>query len=150
MRWRFMDRVIGFEPWTAIEGRKTISLEEYSLLEPFGRKGSFPESLVIESCVHLARWLVVVSSAFEQTCILSAIDRFGFDRETVAGSALILSLKVTDRQGRNVHLACSVAGGGHGVGHGNLVVSLLPLNEAVVGEDMRTLWQELYGKTPRT
>jgi len=150
MRWRFMDRVIRFEPWTAIEGRKTISLEEYSLLEPFGRKGSFPESLVVESCVLMARWLVVVSSEFEQTCILSAIDRFGFDRETAAGSVLTLSLKVSDRQSRDVRFACSVASGVHLVGHGNMVVSLLPLNETVVGEDRRALWQELYGKTQRT
>ena len=78
MRWRFMDRINRFEAWATIEGRKAVSLEEYSLLEPFGRKGSLPENLVVESCVHLARWLVIVSSGFEQTCILSAIDQFRF------------------------------------------------------------------------
>jgi len=150
MRWRFMDRIARFETWAAIEGRKTISLEEYSLLEPLGRKGCFPESLVVECCVDLARWLVVVSSAFEQTGILSAIDRFGFDRETSAGSVLTVSLKVTDRQSRDVHFACTVASGVYRVGHGNLVMSLLPLEEAVVGEDRRALWQELHGKTQRT
>lgn len=150
MRWHFMDKVVRFEPWKAIEGRKTISLEEYSLLEPFGRKGSFPESLVVESCVHLARWMVAVSSAFEQTCILSAIDQFGFERETSPGSTLTVSLEVTDRQSRDVHLACRVGIGGQQVSHGTLAVSLLPLNEAIVAEDIRALWQELYGKTQRT
>lgn len=150
MRWRFVDRITRFETWAAIEGRKTISLEEYSLLEPLGRKGSLPESLVVESCVHLARWLAIVSSAFEQTCILLEIGQFIFEPMNSVGTALTVSLKFTDRHSHDVHCACSVTSEGRMVAHGALIVSLLPLQELVVGEDMRGLWQELYGKTQRT
>ena len=146
MRWHFLDRVIRFEAWKAIEGRKAVSLEEYSLLEPFGRKGCLPESLVIESCVHLARWLVVASSSFEQTCSLSAIERFEFERETVPGSALTLVLAVVGRQEGSIRLSCRVHAGGQPVGGGELTVATAPLRETATAEDMRTLWQELYGK----
>lgn len=149
MRWRFMDRITRFELWAAIEGRKTVSLEEYSLLEPLGRKGVFPESLVVETCVHLARWMVTVSSAFEHTCILSAVDGFRFDGEVRAGSVLIASLRVTDRRGDDMHCDCAVAGGSGRLGGGHLVVSLLPLRETGVAEDARGLWRELYAQTQR-
>jgi hypothetical protein len=149
MRWRFIDKIVRFEAWTAIDGRKTVSLEEYSLLEPLGRKGIFPESLIVESGAQLARWLVTVSSAFEQTCILSEIKQFDFSQGTSAGSVLTLSLRVTDRPNNDLHFACHVAMGGQLIGRGSLVASLLPLSQTVVVGDMQAMWQELYGKTPR-
>ena len=147
MRWRFIDRVTRFEPWSAITGLKTVSLEEYSLLEPLGRKGRFPESLVIEAGVQLARWLVAASSDFAQSCVLDAVDGFEFTGEAGAGSALNVSLTVTRRNGDGLRLVARALDGGRPVGSGTVGVRFLPLSEVAAPEDMRTLWQELYAKT---
>lgn len=146
MRWRFLDRIDQFDEWASIEGRKSISLEEYSLLKPLGRKGCFPESLIVESCVHLARWLVAASSGFERTGVLQAVDHFCFDREVGPGSVLTLSLSVADRQATGVRLDCRIVAGAHPVSRGTITLALLPLHECAVDVDMRALWQELYGK----
>jgi hypothetical protein len=147
MRWRFTDKVTRFEPWSAIEGRKAVSFEEYNLLAPFGRKGCLPESIVIESCVHLARWLVMASSGFSETCVISEMDRFEFARGTMAGSVLNLSLRVVERSEGRIRLACEVADRTESLGRGNMVASLEPLAEMDVVEDMRAMWRELHAKT---
>ena len=149
MRWRFVDSITRFEAWTAAEGRKTVSLEEYSLLEPLGRKGCLPESLLVETCVQLGRWLVVKSSDFERTCMLSEIDRFAFVRETAPGWTLSLAVRVTGTDADSLNLACSVTEGTLPVGAGNVRVSLAPLGIWAATEDVRAIWRELYGATSR-
>jgi hypothetical protein len=146
MRWRLVDSIEDVEAWTSIHGRKTVSLEEYSLLEPLGRKGCFPESLVLESCVHLVRWLAVVSSDFRQSCVLLEVGRFSVEHETKPGAVLTVSAKVLDKQEDKLTVECEVVIGGQRYGHGTIMLFLVPLGEIAVAEDMRTLWQELYAK----
>jgi hypothetical protein len=147
MRWRLIDRITRFEAWRAIEGRKAVSLEEYSLLEPLGRKGAFPESLMLESCVHLARWLVAASSGFERLCVASEVERFQIDRGATAGAVLDVSVTVSSRHADALRVACGVSSESRGIGRGAFEVSLFPLDAAAAAADMRTLWQELHGKT---
>ena len=145
MRWRFIDRITRWEPWMSIEGTKAISLEEYSLLEPWGRKGCLPESLIIESGVHLARWLTLASSSFETTCRLAEIENIAFIHETAPGDQLNLKLTVTERHPSELRLAGTVATGKQLIAQGIWIVTLEPIKETVIAEDMRTLWQELHG-----
>lgn len=146
MRWRLIDRIDEFERWTSICGRKTVSLEEYSLLEPLGRKGHFPESLVLESCVHLVRWLAAASSDFEQSCALLEVEPFVFEHETSPGNTLTVSATVLDRRNDRLEVECSVAIGSLRYAHGRIALSLLPLKEMDLVDNARTLWRELYGK----
>ena len=53
MRWQFVDCVDRYRPWSRIEGRKTVSFEEYSLLDVFGQSGVLPPALALESLVCL-------------------------------------------------------------------------------------------------
>lgn len=67
MRWRFTDKVLAFAPWQTIVTLKAGSLEEYSLLERWGRPGEAPAILTLEAGIQSARWLVEASSSFRQT-----------------------------------------------------------------------------------
>jgi len=67
---------------------KCVSLEEYFLLERLGRRGSLPESLVLASFVELARWLVVVSSEFESSALLTDVLGFSFRDPLGMGAVL--------------------------------------------------------------
>lgn len=145
MRWRFVDRVARFEAWAAIEGRKAISFEEYSLLKPFGRKGFFPETLALESCVELVRWLVAASSGFQQATVLSQVEDFRFEREVGMGEALQMSATITQRDEKELRIECSISSAGQPVGRGALSVAMQPLAEGFDRECVETMWRELYG-----
>ena len=146
MRWRLIDRIEEFEAWDSIRGRKTVSLEEYSLLEPLGRKGHLPESLILECSVHLVRWLTAASSAFEQSCTLLEVNSFVFEYETNPGNALTVSASVQDKQKDRLVAECSVEVGSRRCAHGRIALSLLPLKETDLADNVRTLWRELYAK----
>ena len=111
MRWHFVDRIGKFKPWQSIIGLKGISLEEYSLLEPFNRKSIFPESLILESCLHLARWLVMKSSDFTQTSVVSRFENAQFHNEAVMGDVLNIVLTVKSRGDALIEFDCNVTAG---------------------------------------
>lgn len=144
MRWRFTDRIEQFEPWARIKGRKSVSLEEYSLLRPFGRDGVFPEALVVESCVHLARWLVVRSSDFRQSGLLARVTGFSFESQTGMGDALTMVLTVQARRDETLELTGEVLGSARCVGRGDFALELTPLADLCDPEDLKAVWQELY------
>lgn len=145
MRWRFLDQIVRFEPWRAIVGRKVISLEEYLLLRPLGRMGSFPESLVLECCVEAVRWLVAASSDFAQTSYLSEIREFRIERETHMGDVLEVSASLTRRDGGQIEMECRVNTADSPVARGTIVVDLMPLNQAFDGVFVEGMWRELHG-----
>ena len=142
MRWRFVDRIDEFEPWARISGRKSVSLEEHSLLARLGREGVLPESLMVESCVQLARWLVAKSSGFEQTCLLAGIDNFTVEREVGMGESLLMTLVVRDRSEDNFRVDCEVGD----AAQGELLLTLIPLAETCDPENTATMWHEIYGQ----
>ena len=146
MRWRFVDRIEEFGPWAFIRGRKAISLVEYSLLNPFGREGVFPESLALESCIHLARWLVIRSSSFKSTCLLSEVGTFSFNNEVGMGDILSMGITVTMRREDSLKLDCEATKGEHLICCGGLTVGLMDLTGVADPEVMKAMWQELYVK----
>jgi 3-hydroxymyristoyl/3-hydroxydecanoyl-(acyl carrier protein) dehydratase len=140
-----VDRITRFEPWAAIEGRKAVSFEEYSLLKPFGRNGSFPESLLLECCVESARWLVTASSGFTQTSILSEVREFRIEREVGMGDSLEIVAHVQQRGEDDLRVECRVACSRGNVAYGDVIVALGPLNESFDREWVEGYWRELYG-----
>lgn len=146
MRWRFVDRIEEFRPWAFIRGRKAISLVEYSLLNPFGREGAFPESLVLESCIHLARWLVIRSSDFKNTCLLCGLGSFNFDHEVGLGHILRMGITVTLRREDSLQIDCEATDGERIIGYGALTMGMMDLSGVADPKAMKAMWQELYVK----
>ena len=143
MKWRLIDRIDRFEPWQHAAGAKTVSFEEYSLLKRLGRKGAFPESLVLDACVELARWLVAGSSDFAQVAALEQIEDFAFRTEAGRGDVLEISLTTLNRDETHLALKCAVAFAGREVASGKITVNLSPLSESFDREWLVGLWQEL-------
>ena len=146
MRWRFADKLNDFRPWLALAGTKAVSLEEYNLLEPFGRAGAVPESIVLEACVQVVRWLVSRSSDFEQTCVLSGVEGFAFSGEAGMGDVLEIRAGVLGRTGTDVEIRCEVTCGGRPIARGTVAVSLVPLANGFDRGLVEGTWQELHGK----
>ena len=146
MRWRFVDRVTSLEPWQGITGLKAVSLEEYLLPAPLGREGAFPETLIVECCVELARWLVVVSSAFAHNAVLREAAQFGFAQVADEGTVLELSAQTAGWSDSAITVACTVTRSDDALARGELVLSFLPL-AGEAREEMITRWREVHGAT---
>ncbi|MHC4661096.1 MAG: hypothetical protein ACYS8W_05350 [Planctomycetota bacterium] len=145
MRWRFVDRITELGEWKSISGIKTISLEEYSLLEPFGRKGDFPASLVIECCVELMRWLVLKSSSFEIACVVKEIPEFSFSRAAGIGEVLEVSASVFSRDDSSVGCSFSIKSGEDEIGSGRIYSVLIPVASGFDTDALKSMWEEVRG-----
>ena len=144
MRWRFLDAVTQFEPWHSAAGRKAISLEEYSLLDPLGREGEYPESLVLESAVELVRWLVMKSSSFERTCAVEEVQGFAILYHAGPGDVLEFEAKDARRESDRLTMACEVRRHRAPAARGEITVALFPLAGALDPEIAAAAWKELY------
>jgi hypothetical protein len=149
MKWRFVDRIRAFEPWREIAADKAVSFEECCLLERWGRAGEFPASLVLESCVEAARWLVAASSDFTRTAALSECDRFEFSHLRPA-APLAISVVVTSRSEQRLAVRAEGRAPGRSgpVAQGQLALDLLPLADSFDREWLMGLWRELYRDAP--
>ncbi|HUW31787.1 MAG TPA: hypothetical protein VM223_09265 [Planctomycetota bacterium] len=151
MRWRFADKLELLQPWQSIRGTKAVSLEEYCLCEPRGREGVLPETLVIECCVHAARWLVARSSDFRLTCELDAIDGFRFTGEAAMGDVIAMDVEAApdsraDAAGGSLHARCRASCGGRLIAEGGICVRLLPLAGHFDRDSTEAMWRELHGE----
>jgi len=147
MRWRFVDRIEAFESWRTIRGVKAISFEELSLLKRFGREGGLPECLIIEHCAELGRWLVMKSSDFERSAVLSGVDAFSFATPAETGDLLRTVAEIQDRKGDEVTLECRVRSKGRTVAEGTLAARLVPLTDGFDRSAVEGTWNELHAAT---
>jgi 3-hydroxymyristoyl/3-hydroxydecanoyl-(acyl carrier protein) dehydratase len=144
LRWRFVDRITALEPWRLAGGRKAVSLEEYYLLEPLGREGVLPESLLLEACAELVRWLVLAGSSFRQLALLGEVERFAFRRPVRLSEVLDLQAEVVERTDAALRAACRALDRGETVAEGRLALALMPLDEPDTVQALRERWLELH------
>lgn len=143
MKWQMVDRIDTFEPWSRISGVKSVSLEEYHLLEPFGCLGEIPPSLIMESTVHLTRWLVMASSNFQTGCILIEIPHLEMKGRAGQGDNLVLGASVLEKSAEYLKVNVSVEIGEKCVCKGTLVQGFLPLSYLIEPADLKTMWLSL-------
>jgi len=144
MRWRFVDRVTAFDPWGRIAGRKAASLEEYSLLERHGRPGEVAGTLVLESAVQLAGWLVMASSGFRQAALLEEVRDLRLEGRVGAGDAVEMTARVEGREDGRLDVSWEGFRGGEKIAGGRMALALVPLEGLCDPGRMEPLWKELY------
>lgn len=145
MKWRFIDRIDSWQPWQRLAGRKVVSLEEYCLGEPLGRRGVFPETLLLETAVEGCRWLVLASSEFVQSCSLAEVREFSVLQPVGMGAVLELTVALAPPpEAGYVTAVCELGTAAAGlVARGTLRLQLAAAAAHLATEDMRTLWQNL-------
>ncbi len=95
MKFRMVDRILDCDE-RSIRTRKTVSFEEFSLLKPWGRKGAFPESLLLQVAVESAALLLARRSSHTRTGVLSSVEELRFERETRPGAVLQCDVEVME------------------------------------------------------
>lgn len=144
MRWRLLDRVSRLDDWAFAQGTKAVSFEEYCLREPFGREGTLPETMVLESCVELLRWLVAHSSDFTLTCALAEVSGYEVAGEAGMGDCLHVEATIRDRQEFSLLADCKVTVADRLIAQGTVRVALLPMAGSFDVAWMRGRWCDLY------
>jgi 3-hydroxyacyl-[acyl-carrier-protein] dehydratase len=104
MRFLFFDRVIELEKGRFIRGVKSFSLSEEFLRNHFGKIALVPGAIMIEAMAQLLGWLIVYSSDFRASALMSLVEdvtvtprlRPGF-RAEIYGE--IVSISKTDSLG---------------------------------------------------
>ena len=94
MNFQFVDRIYSYEKDLSIKGCKLVSLEEYFLNRPHGRKKDFPSLLLIETIIQLASWLVIISSEFKKVAIISDFEKVEFLKIPSSGDKLLLEVNI--------------------------------------------------------
>jgi 3-hydroxymyristoyl/3-hydroxydecanoyl-(acyl carrier protein) dehydratase len=87
MKFRMVDRILACSEMR-IRTRKTVSFEEFSLLKPWGRKGTFPETLVLQVAVESASLLAAYRSGQTRIGVLEWVEDLRFAQETRPGAVL--------------------------------------------------------------
>lgn len=156
MRWRFTDKILSFTPWQGIVTIKAGSLEEYGLLERWGRPAEAPAILCLEALVQSGRWLVEASSAFSLTIEPLEITYWRAMQGLRPGERLRVSLRVEERQTAHIRFAAwqerlapgltmPPESGPPDAAKPDLAFSarLVPLAERYIPPDRECLWREL-------
>lgn len=147
MRWRLVDKVTRLEAWKAIEGIKTVSLEEYALYEPLGSPGILPASLILESCSQLAGWLIWSSSDGKFVTLLDEVSGVEFVQFDAMGVVLHLCVSVVQRSELGASVRCAVKSEGNEVAGGVLGLRFLCASEAYSPEQASGIWREIVATT---
>lgn len=145
MRWQFLDKITNILKWESIEAVKAVSFEEYQLYAPLGRQGAFPESLLIECCTELIRYLVAYSSQEENMTLLSELADFKIHNSAGRGALLKLSAKIVERTSDEVSAECFIHNGDELTATGQLKCSIHRLSEFIDKSYIHEKMREVYG-----
>lgn len=108
MRWRFVDKILSFQPWIFIVALKLGTLEEYYLLERWGEKTKGPVILILESALQAALWLVEASSDFTLSFWPSQISRFEAPLGLAPGEGLVWLIETSEKSERSIGFRAKV------------------------------------------
>lgn len=142
-----IDRVTKFESWKSIEGKKTVSLEELLMLDD-GTGNYLPQTLVLESCIELARMLINRSSDFTISSILSEAEEFSFPSRVGAGEVMKISAEITGRDDETASFKCRISLSEKEAVSGQITVSLIPLKELSEHKQIKIMWEEVCNNQP--
>ena len=144
MKFRFVDRILAWSPWTRIQGLKAVSFEEYQLKEAFGDEPRLPETLLLESFLQLGNWLILLSSDFQQTGCVVRISETRFDGYLRPGETVCMDVRMVRRQGDGLEFE------GEGRVNDRVIVTGLgclattrPAADWFSPEDMRVVFEEI-------
>ena len=149
MKFLMVDQIIAWKANQSISGIKAVSFEEYCLRTPLGYEESLPESLLTQSFIHLAEWLVILSSDFQTIGFPEEIENIRFFSSLRPGQKMHLSLWASSCTNNEIMIngegfvqkqpVAEIAG---------LKMRLLPLEDYCDPPDVRTLFSEIFKPLP--
>jgi 3-hydroxymyristoyl/3-hydroxydecanoyl-(acyl carrier protein) dehydratase len=146
LKFRLVDKIVQFSQNKSIETRKAISFEEFSLLKVWGRKGTFPETLILQFAVESLSWLVAMSTKFQKICVLEQLDEAAFLAQTAPGATLTAHVDMTDLTDSHCQCVFAIYDRQQKIAHGSFRGATMPLSKSYNPDDYALIWRELYAE----
>lgn len=97
MKFRFVDKIIKWEPFHSIHGRKAVSFEEYCLKSPFGGSEALPESILLGAGIELVTWLCILSTQYHKGMLVQEIGASEFYSQLHPGQVVDMDGLIHER-----------------------------------------------------
>ena len=147
MKFRLVDQIIEFSRGTSIETRKVVSFEESSLLTTWGRRGSFPETLLLQFAVESSSLLIAFTTEFKEICVLKEILSCRFLGRTKPGDQLRGQIQVTGFEGINRTCNFQIYTEQDVISNGTFIVETTPIHCCFDPEEYALMWREMCDQT---
>ena len=93
MKFRFVDNIIRVKDGEYIEGIKAVSAEEYFLLNRFGLRSQFPQTLMAEALFQLSNFLIYKTFK-SRLALLTLFKRIEVRRPLGPGEILFMKIRI--------------------------------------------------------
>jgi 3-hydroxyacyl-[acyl-carrier-protein] dehydratase len=145
MKFRMVDRIVGFERCKSIRTAKTVSFEEYQLKSTFGDQPCLPESLVLESLFQSGVWLIMLSSDFAKMGLLVRAQEVRFIEPVRPGQTMFLEVQARSYRSDGVLFDGQARVNRKTVAYGKgCLASVVQLAEYFAPDDLKVLFSEIY------
>jgi len=145
MKFRMVDRIVGFERCKSIRAAKTVSFEEYQLKSTFGDRPCLPESLVLESLFQSGVWLIMLSSDFAKMGLLVRAQEVRFIEPVRPGQTMFLEVQARSYRSDGVLFDGQARVNRKTVAYGKgCLASVVQLAEYFAPDDLKVLFSEIY------
>ncbi len=145
MKFRMVDRIVGFERCKSIRATKTVSFEEYQLKSTFGDQPCLPESLVLESLFQSGVWLIMLSSDFAKMGLLVRAQEVRFIEPVRPGQTMFLEIQARSYRSDGVLFDGQARVDRKTVAYGKgCLASVVQLAEYFAPDDLKVLFSEIY------
>lgn len=130
MRFKFIDRILSLTDVSACAIRN-ISINECVFESHFESNPIYPASLIIESCIELARYMVWNKTLFISSADLFEIKNINFKRAVYPGDKIIISANNTtdslaDANCSNISIDFNGSSEDQKIFHGRFILNLIP------------------------
>ena len=147
MKFRMVDRVIECCNLKNIKTRKAISFEEFSILKVWGRKGAFPETLILQFAVESSKLLIAASSKFKQIGMVQIFSNIHFHNVTTPGDVLTGESTIVNYGDNSYEFQFDIFATERKIADGNLLMTTIQLDSCYDTEKFILMWGEIGGKT---
>ncbi len=145
MKFRMVDRILGWESRRRITGVKAVSFEEYSMKSAFGADACLPETLLMESLFQLGNWLIILSSDFSQMGLLVRVEEILFHEPLRPGQSLRMVVAVVSYRADGIVFDGKAIAGGREIAFGRgCLATQVNLVDFYNPADLKVLFSEIY------
>jgi 3-hydroxymyristoyl/3-hydroxydecanoyl-(acyl carrier protein) dehydratase len=145
MKFRLVDKILDWTPEKRILGIKTVSPDEYRLKEAFGDEPRLPETLLLESFLQLANWLILLSSDFQKMGMVIRLSKIQYHDFLLPGQSVEMEVKLLRRHKDAIEMTGEGFVGNRPLisGFGCLAVQT-NVSNFVNASDLRARFSEIY------
>lgn len=144
MRFLLVDAILELESGVRATGVKSITMSEDFFSDHFPHRPIMPGSMIVESMVQLADWVVREASDFRQLGLATSFDNLKFRRVVGPGSQLRIEVKIVEQDATEVKVQGKAYNMDTLVASATFSLTLEPIEQYLDSAEARRMFLLLY------